>query len=91
MISKHYNWTDTNRINLFTSWEAEIAHAEAEGYKLAPPDYHIPHWTTAMSMGDALPKLYVMRGNGVLDELQTAFDRPVRDISYPLFFKVTSS
>jgi hypothetical protein len=43
-----------------------------------------------MSMGDALPKLYVMRMAGNFDELRASFDRPARDIAYPLFFRVNT-
>jgi hypothetical protein len=39
-----------------------------------------------MSMGDALPKIYVMRHTGIIDELKASFDRPTREIGYPIFF-----
>ncbi len=87
-IADRYGWMESDRLKTFTSWEDEIAHATAEGYQVVPPDYHIPHWSTAMSMGDALPKLYVMRMAGNFDELRASFDRPARDIAYPLFFRV---
>jgi hypothetical protein len=86
-IADRYGWMESNRLKTFASWEDEITHATAEGYQLVPPDYHIPHWSTAMSMGDALPKLYVMRMAGNFDELRASFDRPARDIAYPLFFR----
>jgi hypothetical protein len=89
-IADRYGWMESNRLKAFASWEDEIAHATAEGYQVVPPDYHIPHWSTAMSMGDALPKLYVMRMAGNFDELRASFDRPARDIAYPLFFRVNA-
>jgi len=81
-----YQWVESNRPKAFATWADEIAHAESQGYQLAPPEYHIPHWTTAMSMGDALPKIYVMRHTGIIDELKASFDRPTREIGYPIFF-----
>lgn len=80
-----YGWLGTNRLPGFESWEEEIAFAESQGYRLAPADYHIPHWSAEMK--GKVPKLYVMRQQGKFDELRSAFDRPVRDIAYPLFFK----
>lgn len=77
-----FDWLDENRTSGFSTWADEIAHVEAQGYALVQPDYHIPHWTGASTA----PKLYV---NGIygVREMNAAFDRPARDIGYPLFFK----
>lgn len=84
-----YSWNDEARSPKFATWADEITHAETLGYKLVPPDYHIPHWATAMQMGDALPKLYVMRETDGMSPLSTHFDRPARDIAYPLYFRAS--
>ncbi len=86
-VASLYNWMDSNRLRRFSSWEEEIEYAGSLGYRLAPPDHHIPHWTVAAS-GMQVQKLYVMRASGNLEELHASFDRPVRDIAYPLFFRV---
>lgn len=85
-ISSRYQWLDSNRLKEYESWEEEIAFADSQGYALVPPEYHIPHWSTKMRMGDAMPKIYVMRMTGMLDELTTSFDSPASRLAYPLFF-----
>ena len=90
-VANYYSWQERNRLRAFASWEAEIAHAKAQGFRLVPPDYHVPDWVTAMAMKDALPVLHVLRAGGSMDKLNTAFDRPAHDIGYPLFFKVPSA
>jgi hypothetical protein len=78
---KRYQWDDRNRTLGFATWADEIAHVEAQGYILVPPDYHIPHWSQA----DKAPKLYANGREGVL-EVRVAFNRPASDLGYPLFF-----
>lgn len=85
-ISQRYNWSENNLMRGFDSWEAEIAHMEELGYKLVPAEYHLTHWSTAMQMGSALPKIYVLRMSGP-DEIGTHFDRPAGELGYPVYFK----
>lgn len=70
----------------FETWEAEVAHVEALGYKLVPPEYYIPHWSTAMQMGDATPKIYVLRNDGP-DEVRTHFDCYAGRLGYPVYYR----
>lgn len=82
MISAPYEWLPENRTRGFATWDDEVTHVESQGYSLVHPEYHIPHWSKA----DSAPKLYVNGPSG-LREMRTSFDRPARDIGYPLFFK----
>lgn len=82
MSTLPYDWLPENRTHGFPTWDDEITHVEAQGYSLVPPDYHIPHW----SRSENAPKIYVNGRHG-LREMDAAFDRPARDIAYPLFFK----
>jgi hypothetical protein len=85
-IASQYGWENRNISKKLGSWEAEIEHMKRLGYELVPPNYHIPHWSTAMSMGDALPKIYVLRLNGP-DELSAHFDCLASRLGYPVFFR----
>ena len=75
-------WMDSQRTQGFATWAAEIAHMENLGYQLVPSDYHIPHWSRA----EGARKLYVNGRDGPR-EMTACFDRPARDLGYPLFFK----
>jgi hypothetical protein len=75
-------WIDSQRTQGFATWADEIAHMETLGYQLVPPDYHIPHWSQA----EDGRKLYVSGRDGPR-EMTACFDRPARDLGYPLFFK----
>lgn len=77
-----FGWIDSQRAQGFATWADEIAHMETIGYKLVPPDYHIPHWSRA----DGARKLYVNGRDGPR-EMTACFDRPARDLGYPIFFK----
>ncbi len=75
-------WIDSNRTKGFATWDAEIAHMQSLGYELVPPNHHIPHWSKA----EGARRLYVNGRNGPR-ELAAFFNRPARDLGYPLFFK----
>lgn len=79
---KDFNWIDSQRTRGFATWADEIKHMEDLGYSLVPPDTHIPHWTQV----DGSQKLYVSVPSGPR-ELTTCFNRPARDLGYPIFFK----
>jgi hypothetical protein len=76
-----FQWHERNRTVGFDTWADEIAHVGAQGYILVPPDYHIPHW----SRSKEAPQLYVNGRHGP-QAMNQAFDRPARDMGYPLFF-----
>lgn len=91
-IASNYEWLDDNLPPRFASWEEEIEHAEALGYSLVPPDYHIPHWMAEFDEDGPPPKLYVTRREddaegGSMREIRAAFNRPAREMGYPVYFK----
>lgn len=85
-ISHKYAWSDNNMMKGFNTWEEEIAHVENLGYKLVPAEYYLPHWSTAMQMGDVLPKIYVLRNAGP-DLMTCHFDCYAARLGYPVYFK----
>ena len=85
-ISKHYEWQDNNRRREFETWEQEIEHVKSLGYSLVPPTYHIPHWSMDFSPGAKVPKIYVLRNDG-MDEMRSRFDCKASRLGYPIFFK----
>ena len=89
-IADHYEWQKSNRPSKFETWEDMISHAKSKGYDLVPSGYHIPHWAVKMRTSEALPKIYVMRPKGNIDELKASFDRPASEIGYPIFFKANA-
>lgn len=84
-LESRYAWRESNLRN-FDSWAKEITHAESLGYKLVPPEYYLSNWSTAMSMGASLPKIYVMREDGP-DELGAHMDCYTAHLGYPVYFK----
>lgn len=78
-----YGWLAVNQTPGFATWEAEIAHVESMGFKLAPPDFHVPHWSE-----ESATKVFVNGPDG-LRELSGRHDRCAAEFGYPLFLQVT--
>ena len=91
MCPKGYSWHPRNRIRGISTWKAEIVYANLQGYRLAPPDHIIPHFTrrlfTRRLSENPGPKLYVMRENGIMSEFINADGRPVSDYGYPIYLE----
>jgi len=85
-----YDWDEKNKNPSSVSFREEIRKMRERGYRLAPPLYHIPHFSTAMIMEGVLPKLFIF-GVDEPRPLKSHFDCKAGRVAYPVYFKEADS